>query len=357
MINQKYVLVSNRELPSNKIGSWTTRFSNFIKKNPVFFDYILSPKNDKNDTTYCKKRNFLTWNRKLRNIVLILWVAIDYINKIHKISKNADKLIVVVVDDTHLLEAITLKKDQFSCPIEIVFSFHGFNLDISSEILDKTDKVLFLTELSYLNSIKLKKSFTPEAKIVGNGVDSNIFYPLNNIEKENQKKEFGFEPDDKIICWMANNRRVKGLHIFIKIIDKINTLDLPIKFLIIGSIQKIHKENVINLGKLSNPNLAKYLQISDFYFFISLCQEGFGLSLVEAIKTGNSIITSSFGGIPEVIEGLHNITVVKKPNIVSEWINAFVKFFNAEHRIISIEETSKIWSYKDWEEKFKNAIK
>ncbi|GAB7256609.1 glycosyltransferase [Polaribacter sp. OB-PA-B3] len=356
MLKETRILISNIGLPSNIIGSWSTRLSKFITNNPDFFDYILSPEKEGTNNIFCQKKNFFTWNKKVRNLNLKYWVARDYLNSISKLSKKAKKITIVVLDDLHLLEAIALEKYKFNCEINLIFSFHGFSLKLDELILNKVDKVLFLTNLSYKDTLNTKETFTPEVVIVGNGADSSIFYPLEAVDKSKQKTKMGFHFNDQIICWMSNPRRKKGLHIFTKIIDEINKLNVPVKFIIIGSNLKINKKNVFNIGRISNHEMAKYLQISDYYFFTSLWKEGFGLSLVESIKCGAKIITSNNGGIPEVISGLHNITVVDKPNMLENWLLAFKKSYNSKKENITIEKASSIWSYEDWEEKFKKSL-
>ncbi|MFD2528370.1 glycosyltransferase family 4 protein [Polaribacter marinaquae] len=356
MLKETRILISNIGLPSKIIGSWSTRLSKFITNNPDFFDYILSPEKEGKNNIFCQKKNFITWSKKVRNLNLKHWVAKDYLNEISNLSKKAKKITIVVLDDAHLLEAIALEKNKFKCEIKLIFSFHGFSLNLNELILNKIDKVLFLTNLSYEDALKKNETFTPEVEVIGNGVDSSIFYPLQRVNKIEQKNKMEFNFNDQIICWMSNSRRKKGLHIFIKIIDEINKLNVPVKFIIIGSNIEINKKNVSNIGRISNHEMAKYLQISDYYFFTSLCKEGFGLSLLESIKCGVKVITSNNGGIPEVIQGLDNITVVKKPNIISEWVEAFVKSYHQKSTILSKEDASKIWSYKDWEEKFKKSI-
>ncbi|AQS93267.1 hypothetical protein BXQ17_03875 [Polaribacter sp. BM10] len=356
MLKETRILISNIGLPSNIIGSWSTRLSKFITSNPDFFDYILSPEKEGTNNIFCQKKKFITWNKKVRNLNLKHWVAKDYLIAISNLSKKTKKMTIVVLDDTHLLEAIALEKNKFKCEIKLIFSFHGFRLNLSELILNKIDKILFLTDLSYRDALKKNQTFTPEVEVIGNGVDSLIFYPLQGVNKSEQKHKMGFNFNDQIICWMSNSRRKKGLHIFIKIIDEINKLNIPVKFIIIGSNLEINKKNVFNIGRISNHEMAKYLQISDYYFFTSLCQEGFGLSLLESIKCGVKVITSKNGGIPEVVMGLDNITVVKKPNIVKEWVNAFKKSYKEDLKKLSIEQASKIWSYKDWDEKFKKSI-
>lgn len=350
------ILISNTALPSKKIGSWTTRVTKFITKNPNFFDYVLSPSKQTEQNIYCKKKHFFTWNLKVRKYLLEYWVAKDFLKQIIELSKKVNKITIVILDDTHLIEAILLIKKKIKCEIVIVFSFHGYSLNLRESILNKIDKILFLTELSYIDALKKYESFVPEVEIIGNGVDSSLFFPLKDLEKVRQKKDLGFNFEDQIICWMSNSRRKKGLNIFIRFIDKVNKLNLPLKFLIIGSNTNINKENVINIGRIPNAEIPKYLQISDYYVFTSLWKEGFGLSLVESIKCGAKIITSNNGGIPEVISGLHNITVVDKPNMLENWLLAFKKSYNSKKENITIEKASSIWSYEDWEEKFKKSL-
>src|SRR5690606_26675437 len=96
----------------------------------------------------------------------------------------------------------------------IIFYYHGHALKLKPSLAYLVDKVLFLTEAGYRESLRVNNEFAPEVYIVGNGVSSETFYPLSPDLKVSLRESNGFTKEDKIICWMANSRPVKGIHLF-----------------------------------------------------------------------------------------------------------------------------------------------
>lgn len=352
------ILVSNAALPSDKIGSWTTRMTKFITRNPDFFNYILSPNKSLVTSRYCKKRSFITWKKRFRKFQLVNWVALDYLKEIKKISKNYDKLTIVVMDDLHLLEAISHIKKNLRCELELVLSFHGFNLSIDSELLSSISKILFLSKTGYELS-KKNHEFFPKGVSIGNAIDSNIFYPLDDEKFKKKRQEKGFSETDKILIWMANDRPKKGFHIFKAVTEKLLTQNKDLKILIIGTTQTIDHTNVKTVGRLPNNEIATYLQLGDYYMFTTLYEEGFGLSMVEAYKCGNTVLASKLGAIPEVLNGLSNTFLIEDPKAIGNWVkclNDIMIKSTVNSKRLSVKAASKIWNYEDWETKFIRSI-
>ncbi|TDQ19627.1 glycosyltransferase involved in cell wall biosynthesis [Algoriphagus boseongensis] len=318
------VLVSNIGLPSKGIGSWTYEIDYFLRSNSVI-DIVLSPSQSPSSRfIFCQKRAWTRLALVNKNYFLTHQVAKDYIAKLLEIGKKGLPLNILVVDDQVLLAAISSAKHQLPKGSKLIFYYHGHSLSLSSQTQEKTDEILFLTKLGYEESIRINERFTPEVKIVGNGIDSKLFYPLSKEEKQFKRKQKGLGKQDILVTWMANSRVVKGLHLFQKMIPSILELSPNIKILIIGNKQPIQEsERIVQTGSLPLDQVAEYLQLSDFYFFTSLWKEGFGLSLGEAIKCGNYVLASKNGGIPEVLGNYPKARLIDHPNLISEWIDTF----------------------------------
>lgn len=272
---------------------------------------------------------------------------------INKLIKQSN-LIIVIIDDPHLLELVVKLKAIHRNKITIIFSFHGYSLQLAPKVVNSIDKILFLTENGYLKSKANYSVFTPEVEIVGNGVDSEIFYPLSFRDRIDVKESLGFNRSDVIVTWMANDRPAKGLHLFLKIVEKIRSEHPTLKVVIIGSSKAKTDDRVISAGRLAPTDVAKWLQVSDFYLFTSLCDEGFGLSVIEAYKCGNYVIAADNGGIAEVLAGLPNTKLVSSPNIVQNWISIFNEVYNDAVKnptALRADFLNGIWPYDSWEKK------
>lgn len=352
------ILVSNTALPSTKIGSWTTRMSYFIKRNPNFFNYILAPGKDLSVSLYCKKRSFITWKKPLRRIQLLYWVAKDYVKQLKILSKKYDKLIIVVMDDPHIVEAISLIKNRLNSEVEFIFSFHGFQLRLEPIVVTSLDRILWLSQKGLEKSRATYSSF-PKSYVVGNAVNSAVFFPLEYSDFVSERVKKGYRESDEILIWMANDRPKKGIHIFKDVAEKLLQQHANLKIIIIGSTQKIHHPNVSSIGRIPNNEVANYLQIGNYYMFTTLYEEGFGLSVVEAAKCGNIVFASNRGAVSEVLKDINHSYLIDNPEAIHLWIESFnlARINNNYNRKrITKDSTVDIWNYKDWETRFQIAV-
>ncbi len=358
MDNTATILVSNIALPSSAIGSWTTRITRLINSRPNLFTYIFSPSHTSEDN-HSKKRKFITWYRPLRSIQLKNWVARDYLKSIKRVAKDHDRLVIVIMDDPHLLEAVALYKHTFAAEIEVIFSFHGYNLTIAPKILGKVDKILWLSETAIKKSQLSYENALPNSIVVGNAVDSDVFFPLNEGSFSKLRDDYGYSAEDEILIWMANDRPKKGFHIFESIVKELVLEFDDLKVITIGTTKSIDHPNVKNVGRIPNNEVAAYLQLGNYYMFTTLYEEGFGLSMIEAYKCGNVVLASKLGAIPEVLNMLQRTYVIESPEQIEDWVNAFKlgrqNTQNGKLRMTR-EEANDVWNYKNWEQRFINAI-
>jgi glycosyltransferase involved in cell wall biosynthesis len=80
---------------------------------------------------------------------------------------------------------------------------------------------------------------------------------------------------------------------------------------------KIPHYGVAFFGRIPNDELAVYFQAADCYLFPTLCHEGFGLSLIEALHCGNYTIASTLGGVPKVLQYGKVGMLIENPHFVS----------------------------------------
>lgn len=359
---KKRVLLSNLPLPYDRIGSWTFEF-NFLLQQAPLFDYVLSPNPVETDVfRFCRKRKWFKGAGLIKNLALLNWVFRDYIKELKRISKEGLPLQLLVVDDQAMLTAISLIKPQLPKGTELLYYHHGHSIMLSPEVMNRIDKVFFLTRSGYRESVSMNMQFTPEVEIMGNGISSELFFPLSKEVKLEKRKLAGFDSGDILVTWMANSRPVKGIHLFEKLIPSLLSLDSRVKILIIGNSVHLDLDSkrVIQKGRMSPSQVAEILQISDFYFFTSLWKEGFGLSLAEAIKCGNFIFCSKNGGIGDVVEGYPRVRLIEDPNILSSWIDEFEALLSSDSWRALDDLTRKslfdFHSLESWEKRIRQGL-
>jgi glycosyltransferase involved in cell wall biosynthesis len=146
--------------------------------------------------------------------------------------------------------------------------------------------------------------------------------------------------------WCSNDRPKKGLKLLLDAWKRVYSNSHDAVLLVIGSKKQIPVSGVVYLGSIPNDDLPKYYQISDCYLFPTLCHEGFGLSLIEALNCGCYCIASALGGVPEVLQYGKLGRLIEHPNFVSEWIEAMNNYLNQIENPIIIDR--EIYTAQEW---------
>ena len=144
-------------------------------------------------------------------------------------------------------------------------------------------------------------------EVIPNFVDTNIYKPNNETEFKNRIAPGG----EKVLVHTSNFRVVKRVTDTIKIFEKVQK-EIPAKLLLVGDgpdrseCERLCRQlelcdNVKFLGK--QEALVEILTASDI-FLIPSQSESFGLAALEAMACGLPVISSSVGGLPELVR--HN---------------------------------------------------
>jgi N-acetyl-alpha-D-glucosaminyl L-malate synthase BshA len=174
--------------------------------------------------------------------------------------------------------------------------------------IDKSDGVTavsrFLKEKTLTNY-----SCESEIKVIPNFVDSDLFAPTSSPEFRKSIAPAG----EKILVHTSNFRVVKRVADTIRIFDKVQK-QIPSKLVLVGDgpdrseCERLCRQlelydKVRFLGK--QDGLVEILASSDL-FLIPSQSESFGLAALEAMSCGLPVISSSVGGLPELVK--HNET-------------------------------------------------
>ncbi len=148
-----------------------------------------------------------------------------------------------------------------------------------------------------------------DIEVIYNFIDTDIYKKVSN---ENFKKMVAPE-NEKILMHTSNFRPVKRVSDTIKILERVKK-EIPAKLVLIGDgpdrsdcerlVRELHlQKDVFFLGK--QDALAELLSAADIFLMPSQ-SESFGLSALEAMSCGVPVISSSVGGLPELV--VHNET-------------------------------------------------
>ena len=146
-----------------------------------------------------------------------------------------------------------------------------------------------------------------EIEVIPNFVDTQLFKPtVDNCIKKRLAAE-----GEKILIHTSNFRQVKRVEDVIKIFDIVQK-EIPSKLVLIGDgpdrseCERLTRQLDLNdkvkfLGK--QDGLVEILSCCDL-FLIPSQSESFGLAALEAMACGVPVISSSVGGLPELVR--HN---------------------------------------------------
>jgi len=148
-----------------------------------------------------------------------------------------------------------------------------------------------------------------DIEVIHNFIDTDLFKPIRKC----QYKKHIAPNDEKILVHTSNFRPVKRVPDTIRILELVKK-EIPSKLLLIGDgpdrseCERLARElnlqnDVVFLGK--QDGLADILTEADIFLMPSQ-SESFGLAALEAMSCGVPVISSSVGGLPELI--MHNET-------------------------------------------------
>lgn len=353
----KVILLSQVSLPFSKIGSWTTLYKNYLEKNHEI-DYIV-----------CSKPEDLFEGVKYSFVQATFWSGIqnkifkkkniEYLKALNKIIVPKENYIIQIVDNygmvKSLKEYLVSKGVSKNCYIQ--FFYHGFSpygqLNSKSNFYELINELVVLTNDSYKQHKKSIITLPSHFSILYNGIDTNKFKKVSILKKQELKQKYGFD-DKKAFVWCSQDRPKKGLHIVLEAWKKIYKTEKNIVLIVIGCESQEDIDGVKFLGKIPNYDLPEYYQASDCYLFPTLCQEGFGLSLIEALHCGNYCIASAMGGVPEVLQYGKLGRLIQNPDFVSEWVDAINDFLDGKFELP--EFSSELYSSEKWNARMNELI-
>ena len=321
--NIKTVLISTISLPHEGIASWTTEM-NYLLKRENKLDYIIGPysniKIEKPIQIFIDKISLLD---KIKSKIDYINRFNPYLRSLKQVLKSEENIILQVKDNLGLLKAIIsfLNKNNFRKRVFLQYHHHSFYSFLHhQELLEEIDELVVLTTSVYKKIKDTVNTFPISVSIINDGVNSSLFTPVSILEKQLIREKKGIDKEKIIFIWCSQDRKKKGLDLTIRIWKELIKKHKNIELLLFGTHKEIDVKTIKVMGLVNNTKLAEYYQLADFYLFPTLCQEGFGLSLVEALKSGCYCIAANNGAVPEVLNNGEYGKLINNPNIIENWI-------------------------------------
>ncbi len=199
---------------------------------------------------------------------------------------------------------------------KIIYTVHGFVFNEPTANWQKQiyiwaekfsakykDKLICVSEYDRQTGIKNKIASENKLITINNGVE-----PINFLGKSVARQKINLPPDKIIVGTIANFYLTKGLTYLITAAKEVTKILPNLIFLLIGfgrlenqlkaGIKKLNLENKFFLGKILSAK--EYLLAFDIFVLPSV-KEGFSYTILEAMQAGLPIVTTTVGGIPEMI--------------------------------------------------------
>ncbi len=331
----KVILISQFPMPYHGIGSWTTLYGNYLESNHHCIDAILckKPQSMYPHIEYIYASTAITSKiiKKMRKNS-----QHEYIESLLSYLEPNQKYIIQIIDNFGFAKALydyVLEKPELKESIYIQFFYHGYppfygNFE-SRWFFEFIDEMVLLTYASYCEHKRAYTNLPCLFSILHNGIDTSKFFKVSLERKQELKTKYNVS-NKTIFLWCSQDRPKKGLDLILNVWNLLIRKYQHIELWVIGAEREINIDHVRFLGKIPNAKLPEYYQTSDCYVFPTLCHEGFGLTLIEALHCGNYCIASDLGGVAEVLQNGKLGVLIENPHFENEWVEAMSAYLELE---------------------------
>ena len=191
-----------------------------------------------------------------------------------------------------------------------IITFHNYVLDsFMDRYSSLPQRIHYKTDLRFFTNQALKTAHTVTSvsrftanivqkdigyngniKVIYNGIDSDVFFPGNTIQKNKIK-----------VLFSGNLTKRKGADLLPMIARQ---LDKNIEILYTSGLRNKNRThpaaNLHNLGSVPHSHMPSLYQQADILLF-PIAREGFGLAAAEAMACGLPVVATNCSSLPELI--------------------------------------------------------
>ena len=194
-----------------------------------------------------------------------------------------------------------------------------------------------------------------KVRLIHNGLDIERFSrSYTPKEKRDIKQRCGLKDKGKIVGNIARLVSVKGQNYLLYAAREILKVRPKTQFLIIGDGET--KQELINLTEKLEINdsvfftgalkeVGQVLSIMDIFAFPAVWQEGFGLSVLEAMTAGLPVVASNVGGIYTLVKDKRNGLLVP-PRDVPGLVDALLRLLDDKNLAVKMGEEGRYLAAK-----------
>jgi len=183
------------------------------------------------------------------------------------------------------------------------FFWDRFYIKVADAVIATSDQQLEIIKRFY--HVDAEKLY-----LVYNGIDEHLF--KNSINTTNLRNSLNIERNEQILLCVARLKKEKGIQNIIKVIPSVVKAIPKIRLLIIGDgeykypLMRLSKKlNVLAkinfLGFVPYNKLPYYYNVCDAFVNPTIRENGYDLTILQAMSCGKPVICSNIGSVPTVI--------------------------------------------------------
>jgi putative colanic acid biosynthesis glycosyltransferase len=197
------------------------------------------------------------------------------------------------LDCTSWMDHCTVCQSKFKYPGSVIGNYRKIYQKKLGLILKLNKLTLTAPSRSFCNELAGYGLGANDLRVIYNGVDTNIFKPVDDLQRNAILSEMNIPNDQKkMFCFVASqiNDVRKGMKY---ISQAMEWLEYPARFIVIGNksgaeqmLSKKNRHEIIFTGFLSEKTqVAKWLKVADYFINPSI-SETFGLTNLESLSCG-----------------------------------------------------------------------
>ncbi|MDU2674033.1 MAG: glycosyltransferase family 4 protein [Clostridium sp.] len=344
--------------PAVKGGAVETLVDSLINYNEKYLDnnikiYSIYDKQAIEESKkYLKcKFKFIKINNILRNlfnhgIIPVRIISLLFLIKVSKDIKENEQFDIILLQNQHRYSNI-IKKLARNKPI--ILHLHNDYINCENRMSEKKMRNFnyIITVSDYLNRRINEVNNSLKVKTIHNGISLKQFNRIDRNCRDRLRQKYGIKNDEVVIVYAGRLVEEKGIK---ELILAFNDLpkEFKIRLLVIGSsffdrdnenkfikelkeIANKKKDKIIFTGFISNNKINRVYSIADIGCIPSLCEEAFGLTVVEQMAIGLPLIVSNSGAIPEIVNKECAIIINKDHAYIEKLRDAMIELYKNEN--------------------------
>jgi glycosyltransferase involved in cell wall biosynthesis len=243
------------------------------------------------------------------------------------IPEKSSKALVSTVHSTWKGEAEAIRHEglrKLNTNERFMLEFNSLLRSSEKKLMKRSNALIGVSTYTKKELTEFYDITEEKIRVIYNGVDVEKFKP--NTDKAGVRRELGLEEKQKIILFVGRLYQRKGLDTLLQSIPKVIQNFKDVKFVICGEGFKQNKEKLLKLVKKLNIDSSVLFvgyfpdeKLPDLYaasdiFVLPALYENFPFAILEAQATGLPVISTTVGGIPELITDHKNGLLVEPAN-------------------------------------------